>query len=244
MKTHKTLTTTLFIAFVLFSSATLALAKRRHAPAGGRPAVVVDERLSALRATPNLDGKLLQRISRGRLLAITARKVNGDGIVFYRVKVTRRTEGWIQKEAVVAPTITADDEVLLRLVQQSREFDRLARARIFLDTFRNSRFRPEVLLLLAESAEAAAAKLSRDAARRLEQEGTAPGSAPEFSYFLNYNGLDRYNRQGVRFIFVRSGRQFHYNGAAWWELVKRYPKCAAAAEARKRLEALSLFSQQ
>ncbi len=249
MNTHTTHTTTLVIAQVLLlllllSSSTVARSQRRRPPSGGRPAVVVDERLSALRDTPNLAGKLLQRISRGRLVAIVARKTSADGIVFYRVKVSRRTQGWMQKEAVLSPTIAADDEALLRLIRASQDFDRLARAQIFLDSFRGSRFRPEVLLLFAESAEGAAAKLSRDAARRLDQEEITTAAAPEFSYFLNYNGLDRYNRQGVRFIFDRTTKQFHYNGTAWREILKRYPHTAAAVEARKRLEALATWARQ
>jgi hypothetical protein len=95
--------------------------------------------------------------------------------------------------------------------------------------------RSEVLLLFGETAEAAAAKLSKDAARRLAEVARA---APEFSYFLNYNGLDRYNRQGVRFVFDRANKQFQYDGAAWREIVRRYPSSAASTEARKRLEAL------
>lgn len=48
----------------LFLPAT-AFAKRR-VPAGGRVAVVVDERLSALRTTPELSGILLRRMAAAR----------------------------------------------------------------------------------------------------------------------------------------------------------------------------------
>ena len=230
-----TLPQVLFLVFFWTSS---VQSQPRRAPSGGRVAVVVDERLSALRLTPDLSGKLLQRIGRGRLLALQAQRRSVDGIIFYRVKVTRRTQGWMQKEAVVSRVIAADDQVLLRLIRASEDFDRLARARIFLNTFPKSSLRPEVLLLFAETAEAAAAKLSRDAARRLDQAEILAGGAPQFSYFLNYNGLDRYNRQGVRFVFDRATKQFHYNGWAWKEIIKRYPSSAAATEARKQLEAL------
>jgi hypothetical protein len=158
--------------------------------------------------------------------------------VFYRVRVTKRTFGWIQKDAVVSPATFGDDRRLLKLIRASADFDRLARARIFLDTFSKSNLRPEVLLAYAETAEAAASRLSAEAVRRLDQTEMLGAGAPEFSYFLNYNGLDRYNRQGVKFVFNRVSREFHYNGQAWREIVTRYPSSAAATKARARLEAL------
>jgi hypothetical protein len=39
----------------------------------------------------------------------------------------------------------------------------------------------------------------------------------------------------VKFVFDPSKRELHYDGAAWRELVRRYPQSAEAAEARKRL---------
>ena len=66
-----------------------------------------------------------------------------------------------------------------------------------------------------------------------------PIGAPEFSYYLNYNGLDRYNREGVRFQFDRAAKTFSYDGAAWREIIKRYPNSSEAVEARKRLEVLA-----
>src|SRR5438034_6444721 len=118
--------TTLFLVQVslilLFSFTTEAQTRKRRPPQGGRTAVVVDERLSALRATPNLSGRLLQRISRGRFVAILGRKLTGDDVVFYRVKVTSRTQGWLQKEAVVSVSVAGDDRVLLSLIQSSQDF--------------------------------------------------------------------------------------------------------------------------
>ena len=83
-----------------------------------------------------------------------------------------------------------------------------------------------------------AAKLSKAAARRINE---SLDDAPEFSYYLNYSGLDRYNRLRVTFVFDQSTRRFHYDGAAWRELIRRYPKTPQRAEARKRLE--TLYSQ-
>lgn len=223
--------TLLCLVFVLSQ---VAVAKRRP-PRGGRVAIVVDERLSALRATPELSGPLLRRISRGVLVAITGARSNREGIVYYRVNVTRRTSGWIQRDAVVSPARAGDDSRLLSLIKGSEDFDRIVRARIFLDTFRLSELRAEVLMIYSLAAEDVAGRLSLDASRRLDEKEMTAGGAPVFSYFLNYNGLDRYNRQGVTFVFDARQRKFRYDGEGWQEIVRRYPRSPQAVEARKRL---------
>jgi hypothetical protein len=216
------------------------LAQRRiNAPPGGQRAVVVDERLAALRDEPDFSARLVQRMSRGRMVAILGMRRAPSGVTFYRVAVTRRTRGWLQSEAVVSPTRAGDDERLLRLIRGSEDFDRIVRARIFLDLFARSPLRPAVLMLYAEAAEAAASRLSREAGRRLDEREMAAGGAPRFSYFLNYNGLDRYNRQGISFVYDRAAKQFHYDGESWRELVRRYPRSPEAVEARKRLDSLA-----
>jgi hypothetical protein len=208
---------------------------RRRPPAGGRVAVVVDERLSALRATPELSGILLRRMARGSFVAIKGERRSRDGVNFYRVNVTSRTSGWIQREAVASPTRSGDDERLLRLIKASEDYDRIVRARIFLDNFASSQFRPEVLRIYSETAEDIAGHLSREAMRRLDAREMNAGGAPLFSYFLNYNGLDRYNRQGVTFIFDSREQTLRYDGEGWQELIHRYPRSLEAVEARKRL---------
>lgn len=210
--------------------------QQRRPPAGGRIAVVVDERLSALRATPDFSGKLLRRVGRGKLVAVRKEKRTADGVVFYQVNVTRRTGGWLQRESVVLPGHAADERRLARLISASEDFDRIIRAQIFFDLFPRSALRPTVLLLYGDEADKAAAKLARDAARRLDPDEIKANSAPLFSYYLNYNGLDRYRRQGIVFRFDSVTRQFHYDGAAWREIVRRYPRSSEAAEARQRLE--------
>jgi hypothetical protein len=180
-----------------------------------------------------LTGRLVRRLGRGRMVAVRSAKTSPDGITFFLVNITSRTHGWIQREAVVSPSRAGDDQKLLALIQRSEGFDRIARARIFLDHFPRSSLRPEVLLLLGDTAEELAAKLSRDATRRIKEE---VGDAPEFSYYLNDTALDRYNRQQVKFVFDNSTKRFHYDGAAWRELLRRYPRSPAAGEARKRLE--------
>ena len=222
---------TLCLLLFLLASNTID-AQQRRPPVGGRLAIVVDERLAALRVTPQLNGRLVRRLGRGRMVAVRSARTGSDGITFLLVNVTSRTQGWIQREAVASPSRAGDDRRLLRLIESSEGFDRIARARIFLDHFSRSSLRPQVLLLLGDTAEVLAEKLSTAATRRVME---APGDAPEFSYYLNYTGLDRYNRQRVNFIFDHSTKRLHYDGAAWRELVRRHPRSPEAAEARKRL---------
>ena len=231
--------TTILLFVVVFSLCASAQArKKRRPPAGGRVAVVVDERLAAVRDAPELSANLVQRLGRGRLVAVAGERRSGDSVVFYRVALTSRTSGWLQREAVVSPSRAGDDERLLRLIRGSEDFDRVARARIFLDTFPRSDSRPAVLLLLGDAAEEAAEKLTREAARRLDAREMEAGGAGVWTYFLNFNGLDRYRRQGIVFTFDRATKRFHYDGAAWREILRRHPRSAEAADARKRLDAL------
>ncbi|HEY0084027.1 MAG TPA: hypothetical protein VGB61_14715 [Pyrinomonadaceae bacterium] len=206
---------------------------------GGSHAVVVDERLAALRDAPRLTARLVQRLGRGRAVSITGSRRGEHGLNFYRVAVTRRTRGWLQADAVLSPTRAGDDEKLVSLIRGSEEFDRIARARIFLDNFTRSPLRPAVLLLFGDEAEQAAAKLSRDAARRLDEREMTAGGAPLESYFLNFNELDRYNKQGVTFVFERAAKRFRYDGESWREILRRHPRSPEAAQARLRLDALT-----
>ncbi len=222
-----------------FQTALLVCLVAAAAPVAAQRAVVVDERLAALRDEPDFSANLLQRMSRGRTVIVRGVRRSPDGVTFYRVMVTRRTGGWVQSEALVSLARKEDEARLLRLIRSSLDFDRLARARIFLDVFPRSPLRPEVLMLLGDEAEKSAARLSRDAARRLDEKEMSAGGAPVFSYFLNFNGLDRYRRQGVAFVFDRAAKQFHYDGAAWREVLRRHPRSPEADEARKRLAALA-----
>lgn len=208
---------------------------QRKAPTGGRLAVVVDERLSALRVTPQLNGKLVRRLGRGRLVAVRSVKTNSAGVTFFFVNVTTRTRGWIQRESVVSPSRAGDDHRLFTLIRNSHGFDRIARSRIFLDHFRRSSLRPAVLLLIGDTAEEVAPKLIRNL-KSVELE------APESTYYLNHPTLDRYNRQNVHFIFNSSTKRFHYDGAAWRLLLRNHANTPEAIAARQRLQELAKHS--
>ncbi len=219
------------LVVLTFLFPTVIAGQSRKPPAGGRLGIVVDERLAALRATPQLNGRLVRRLGRGRMVAVRSMRNSAEGITFLLVNVSRRTHGWIQREAVVSPARAGDDRRLLELIERSQGFDRIVRARIFLDYFPRSPIRPAVLLLLGDAADEVAARLTTEASRRLRP----LGDAPEFSYYLNYVGLDRYNRQRVGFVFDKTAKRFHYDGAAWRELLRRYPNSPEAAQARQRL---------
>jgi hypothetical protein len=234
----------LAVLVIFHSIGSGVFAQKRRLPPGSHLAVVADERLAALRSTPEPTARLLRRLNRGHFVSIRGASRNRDGLVFYHVVVTRRTSGWLQSEAVIASWRPGDDRRLARLIGGADEFDRVARARIFLEAYPRSLLRPQVLLMYGEAAEEAAAKLSREAERRFERRELPAEGAPEFSYYLNYAGLDRYNRQGVIFTFDRAAKKFHYNGAAWREIIQRYPNSPEAVEAQKRLAmAASLKAQ-
>src|SRR5262245_45216717 len=152
MNPHRVVLHVTCLFLILFIHSQVS-AQQQKAPPGGRTAVVVDERLSALRVTPDLSGKLVRRLGRGRLVAVRSVKPTRSGVVFYLVNVSSRTNGWIQREAVVAAWRAGDDERLFSLIKSSSDFDRIVRARIFLNHFPRSLLRPEVLLLLANAAE-------------------------------------------------------------------------------------------
>lgn len=230
-----------FMVSTCLCGARVVAQKKRPGSGGGssRVAVVVDERLATLRDAPDFAANILQRMSRGRTVSVLGAKKGSDGVMFYRVGVTRRTSGWLQSEAVVRPANEGDDARLLRLIKGSQGFDRIERAGIFLEMFPRSSLRPAALSILGETAEAEAANLTRAAQRRLDAREMEAGGAPLHTYFLNYNGLDRFRRQGVVFTFKAATKQFHYDGSAWREILRRHPRSPEATEARRRLEALT-----
>lgn len=223
----------------LITAAAIVLCLFANAAARGgiQRAVIVDERLAALRQAPSFDGPLLRRLGRGRRVLVTAVRRGADGVHFCRVTVTRRTRGWLPRESLIFPRHQRDDERLRRLIDEAAGFNRLARAQIFLAHFPHSTHRPAVLAAAAETAERVAVELTRDARRRLAPENLRAGNAPADVYYLNYNGLDRYRRQGVAFVFHRGDQVFSYDGAHWREILRRYPQSAQAAQARAALAA-------
>jgi hypothetical protein len=240
----------LLLSLILFvSDFSVSAQTRRRAPVPAKKpaaqapaetattAVVVDERLAVLRLEPSLYARPIQRMRRGRVLTITGSR-EADGVIFYRVSVPPRNSGWVQAEAVAGRSRRGDDERLAKLVQASEGFEQIERAMLFLETFPASPSRPPILLLLGDLAEENAAKISQEATRRLNRREMAASGAPIHSFYLNYTSLDRYRRLGINFLFNSNTKMFHYDGAAWKEIIAKFPNSAEAAEAQKRLNSL------
>ena len=206
-------------------------------PEVSNTAVVVDERLAVLRAEPSLYARPLVRMRRGRIVAITGSR-EADGVTFFRVSVPPGSYGWVQSEAVAGKFKRGDDQRLANLIQASDGFEQLDRAQLFLETFPASPLRAPILLLYGDLIEENAAKISQDAARKLNKREMAATGAPVHSFYLNYTSLDRFKKMGVNFLFNPNTKTFHYDGAAWKEILAKFPKSSEAGEAQKRLDAL------
>lgn len=203
----------------------------------GAKGVVVDEKLSLLRMQPSLFANTLQRMRIGREVIITGFK-NADGVTFYRVSALPNRSGWVQSEAIVTKIRRGDDERFARIVQANDGFDQIELASMFLETYQKSALRPPILLLFGDLIEEQARKLSTDATKKLNRREMAASNAPLHSFYLNYVSLDRYRKLGIVFLFNAATKQFHYDGAAWEEIIKKFPKSSEVEEAKKRLDSL------
>lgn len=203
----------------------------------GSTAVVMDETLSVLRIKPSLFAEPVQRMRRGRQVRILG-LTEADGVKFYRISALPSYTGWVQANAVFGKFRDGDDARLARLVQSMNGFDQIEAAVEFFNLYPASQFRPALLLLFGDLLEDTAAKLSKDATSRLDRREMAASAAPLHSYYLNFVSLDRYRKLGIVFLFNTNTRQFHYDGAAWNEIIKKFPTSNEAAEAQKRLDSL------
>ena len=225
----------LLTLFVAISFTAEAQTKRKTYVPGQR-AVVVEERLSALRVQADVKAPLEQRLRRGRAVGVLGAKRGKDGQQFLRVAVSRNTRGWLLAAAVVKSGNAADAERLLKLIEETNDdFTKARLARLCADEFRTTRQAPRCLLLLGESAEHAAERLTRDSKRRVGDEEPSAGLSKR-DYFLNFAGLDRYNRAGVTFDYDPVAERISYDGGAYRELLRRYPRSEEVKEAREKLE--------
>lgn len=200
-------------------------------------AFVVDDRLAALRRAPDMKSEVVRRLRVGRPVYILASQApKGGQPKFYRVAVSRRTRGWLHGGALITGGRAGEDSRLVNLLESNEGFDRLKLCRFFLEHFPRSPLAPRVLLMVADEAERVAGSLSRSADRRLKNVREA-GGYPLRDYYLNDTGLDRYSRLRINFEFVESRNAYVYNGQAYREIIKQYPKSEEAAVARKQLEA-------
>jgi len=87
------------------------------------------------------------------------------------------------------------------------------------------------LFLMGETAERVAQQLTRLAQRRIKEE-----ARNRRIYLLNDVGLDRCNRMGIGFRTDLEGDQLIYDGAAYRELLRRYPRAPEANQAKEKLK--------
>lgn len=207
---------------------------RRKVYVPGQRAIVVDERLSVLRSQPDVKAAMLQRLRRGRVVGVLAVKKVGEE-QYWRVAVSRNVRGWILAESAVKAGNVADAERLLKLVEETDDdFVRARLARLCADEFRLTIVAPRCLLKLGESAERAAERLTRDAKRRIADQEPNAGLNKR-AYFLNFAGLDRYNRIGVLFDYDAAADRIVYDGEAYLSLQRRYPKSAEALALKDKI---------
>lgn len=213
---------------------------RRNQPGAGQRAVVIDERLSALREQPEATAALKQRLRRGRIVGIirTARRKGGPA--YCLVAVTRRTRGWVLAEALARSGREPDAQRLLKMIEETRDdFTRARLARLCADEFSRTTSAPRALLVLGDAAAAASQRLSREARKRAGTGGEESDSDARLSrrnYLLNDTGLDRWNRAGIAFSYEAGTDRLVYDGAAWRELRRKYPRSDEAQQAQERLK--------
>jgi hypothetical protein len=234
------------IVFTSASAQTFAIKKRKqHIP--GQQAIVYDERLSALRTQPDVKAQLISRLHRDRAVGIIGapRSTNG-GPLFYPVAISRNVRGWIIAEALARPQRGQDATRLMSLLEDTKdEFVRARLARLYADQYRGLALAPRALLALGQASEQAATKLSREAKRRVgELDETLDKNLSDRAYMLNYVGLDRYNKLGITFEYDEARERLVYDGDAYRELLKKYPRSPEAAEANTRLTTLKQASNQ
>ncbi len=194
-------------------------------PAPVRRAVVVDERFSALWERPGWEGRLQRRLRRGREVWLIGSPRIRQEERFYRVAVSRRTRGWIHEAALIRPGDRADGERLWRVIEETEDdYVKVSLARLCTLHFRGHAVAPRALWLLGETMTRVAYRLTHEAERRLD----AIDPTRRRAAMMGYVSLDRYYRLGLSFLYDGASGTLRYDGAAFEELRKRYPRSAEA----------------
>ena len=237
------------LTLTIFTSASAQTfpVKPRKKTIPGQRAIIYDERLSALRTSPDVKAQLVSRLHRDREVGIIGapRSTNG-GPLFYPIAVSRNMRGWVIAEALARPQRGHDATRLMSLIEDTKDdFARARLARLCADQYRGLELAPRALLTLGEAAERAANKLSRDAKKRVgDPNETLDKNLSEREYMLNYVGLDRYNKLGITFDYDEASKRLVYDGGAYREIMKKYARSAEATEAKARLETLKASTNQ
>lgn len=206
-------------------------------PEIGKTAVVIDENLSVLRKEPSLYSEAVHRMSRGRVVMISG-VAEADGVKFYKVAVPPKNWGWVQAEAVFGRFRPNDEQRLFELVKATDGFEKIEIMAEFFMLYPTSSLRPKMLLLYGDAIEEMAPSLSKAANSRLKKGEMEASGAPMHSHYLNFNMLDRYRKLGITYLFDTKMKQYHYDGASWVEITKKFPDSPEFAEASKRIAAL------
>jgi len=227
----------LFVLLIVTANASAQVRRRFYIP--GQHAVVFDDRLSALREQPDVKAPLKQRLSRGRVVGVLGTGKSKSGSQFLRVAISRNVRGWVLAAAIARLGSAADGEKMLAAIAESKDdLMKLRLARLCADQLRLPTIAPKALLALGQAADHAAERLSRDADRRLG-DAVPNGNLSKRDFVLSFNGLDRFNRAGVTFEYDESKDRIVYDGAAYRELLRRYPRSAEAQTVQERLAKLA-----
>ena len=201
-------------------------------------AFVIDDQLAVLRKEPDLQGQVVRRLRIGRPVQIVeTRRPTATQPGLYRVAVTRRTRGWIHEAAIAVTGRAGEDKrVLDLLTAMDDSFDRLTLCHLFIEKFNNSPLLPQALLLFGEEMERVTQTLSRNASRRLKNLPDTVATNRRRDYYLSDSGLDRYSKLGARFTYAEKTGEYLYDGQAYRDLLKRFPRSQQAEAARRHLE--------
>jgi hypothetical protein len=210
-------------------------------------AFVVDERLAALRKAADLKSQVLRRLRPPRPVYLIDASGGAHGRPkFYRVAVTRRTRGWIHEAAIAIPGRANEDARLMRRLAETRQekeglanfADRLVLGKLFIEQFPTSKLMPKALLWFGEDSYRLAAWLKGTAQRHLKN---LDDEIRARDFYLSDPGLDRFSKLGVRFDYSEKTGEYVYDGQAYRDLIRRFPKSPEAALGR---QALALMQQK
>src|SRR4030095_9647872 len=112
-------------------------------------ALVIDDRLSALRREPELQSEVIRRLRLGRVVYIVGSSSRIGQPKFCRVAVTRRTRGWILAATLALQGRAGEDKRVMSLIETAGDgLDRIGLCRIMIERFCLSRLlSPELVLL-------------------------------------------------------------------------------------------------
>lgn len=207
-------------------------------------AFVVDDRLSALRKAADLKAPVLRRLRPPRpVYLLESRGAQSGQPKFYRVAVTRRTRGWLHEAAIVVPGRAHEDARLMNLLEATRlekegiaNFaDRLVLGKLFIERFAYSKMMAKALLLFAEDGDRLASLLNRTAHQHLKDFAEETAHVRVRDLYLSDPGLDRFSKLGVQFDYSEKSGEYVYEGQAYRDLIRRFPKSPEAAIARRQL---------